>query len=704
MSMSIKSTNPELLAIWHPNLNTITPEEVTRGSSRVVWWRCQEFGHAWETTVKSVALGSRCQYCSGRRVLPGFNDFETYHPDRAKNWHPTKNSTTPRNHTKSSSFSAWFQCDEGHEFQKSLNDVHSGKWCKYCAKKGILPGYNDLFTVRPDLAEIWHPTLNSVDPNTLGVGSRVSAVWMCSRNDHNWTAQINNVTSGQGCAVCAGQQVWPGFNDFKSNFPEEAGNWSAKNTVNPENIAKKSSKKYWFTCDLGHDFEASPTKIADGRWCKYCSGKSVLVGFNDLFTTDPELQDIWSPRNTIDPRTISRGSYVHTEWLCESGHYSVATPYDRAAGKGCPSCSGRVPIPGESDILTTDPKVATLWSDDNVVDIRHVSRGSGIIAKWTCEMGHTWEGSVSSVVSRGSRCKYCYINGSIGQTELTEFIQNILPGHRIETNYRGLCTGLYQVDIYIPEKKIALEYNGLYWHSDAPGLNPYPVANKMKECSERDVDLYVVWEDDWRDRQDVVKSWLANLLDCSEADKLSARRLKCSEISYTESSRFLDKHHIQGGARGTYYVSLSDSEDTISAVGVFTRTGRNIRLDRYATSANVRGGFSKMMSWVDRNIDYEVCTTFADKTYSRGKLYSSTGWVEIGTISPDYRYVHNGTRRHKFNYRIDRFKHDTTGKYKYKEGLTERELTRLNGLWRIYDAGKIKYERRNPVSRSNNVG
>ena len=87
----LASQMPEIAAQWHPTKNgTLTPEMVTTGSKRKIWWVCYK-GHEWQTTVKSRAEGCSCPYCANRAVIKGYNDLATTHPQLAQQWHPTKN-------------------------------------------------------------------------------------------------------------------------------------------------------------------------------------------------------------------------------------------------------------------------------------------------------------------------------------------------------------------------------------------------------------------------------------------------------------------------------------------------------------------------------------------------------------------------------------------------------------------------------------
>ena len=132
----LATRNPTLANEWHPTKNgTLRPSQVFPGSNKKVWWKCAE-GHEWQAVIYSRNNGNGCPYCSGKKILAGFNDIATTDPELAKEWHPTKNSTlTPRDLTRGSGKSVWWICSHGHEWKRSPNGRTSkgGNGCPICA-------------------------------------------------------------------------------------------------------------------------------------------------------------------------------------------------------------------------------------------------------------------------------------------------------------------------------------------------------------------------------------------------------------------------------------------------------------------------------------------------------------------------------------------------------------------------------------------
>ena len=166
-------------------------------------------------------------------------------------------------------------------------------------------------------------------------------------------------------------------------------------------------------------------------------------------------------------------------------------------------------------------------------------------------------------------------------------------------------------------------------------------------------------------------------------------------ITYKDASDFLDSYHIQGATSASIYLGMFFQEELVGVTTLKYRNDGSLELSRYATSKNVQGGHSKVVAYVEKNYEYTHLVTFADQSYSAGDLYKTTGWTEDGLLDPDYKYVVGRSRSHKFLYRKDRFKKDPD--LLFEDGLTERELAELNGLRRVYDAGKIRFIKPRPV-------
>lgn len=339
------TTNPELANEWHPTKNAgIAPHEVKRGSNVKVWWVCA-LGHEWLSPCSDRTAGKGCPFCSNSKVLPGFNDLATTHPELAKEWHVAKNGRlSPRSVIAGTNKKIWWLCWSGHSWQAAGNTRLRGNGCPYCSGALVLEGFNDLLTTHPDLAKEWHPTKNgSLDPAKVAAGSNVKVWWRCLLG-HDWEAPCWGRKGGlRGCPYCANKKVWVGFNDLATTNPTLAKEWHPiKNgDATPTDVMAGINKKVWWQCALGHEWFVSGNSRAYGAACPYCSNLKAWPGFNDLATTNPNLAREWhrTKNGTMRPDQVLAGSALKVWWQCRDDHEWRSTLAHRSNGRGCPRCA-----------------------------------------------------------------------------------------------------------------------------------------------------------------------------------------------------------------------------------------------------------------------------------------------------------------------------------------------------------------------------
>ena len=268
-----------LLEQWHPLKNgSLTPADVSYGSKRKVWWRCEK-GHEWQAMVKARAEGTGCPICANRTLCPGENDLASTHPDLARQWHSVKNgSLTPRDIMAGTRRKVWWRCDKGHEWQAGVASRAAGTGCPVCAGRKVLTGFNDLACRFPDVAAQWHPTLNGdLAPAHVSSYSNRKVWWRCPLG-HEYQAAVSARTmSGSGCPYCAGKKVLAGFNDLAAVEPHIAAQWhpTLNGALTPEMVTPGSHKKVWWLCPEGHTWKAvihsraGPQKCG----CPVCAGR-----------------------------------------------------------------------------------------------------------------------------------------------------------------------------------------------------------------------------------------------------------------------------------------------------------------------------------------------------------------------------------------------------------------------------------------------
>lgn len=239
----------------------------------------------------------------------------------------------------------WWVCEKGHEWAAVAYHRARGTGCPYCYGRLAVSGENDLETLRPDLMKEWDWDKNSaagIFPNKLKVTSNTRVWWMCSKCKNSYDSMLASRTyENCNCPYCSGVRILPGFNDFKTIYPNIAKDWDYElnGEMLPQSIAPKTNRKYWWRCKMGHSYYMSVENRVKGCDCNYCSGNKVLAGFNDLATTNPDLIEEWDfEKNEILPTQITSGSHKNVWWKCSNGHSWFATVKNRANGAGCKMC------------------------------------------------------------------------------------------------------------------------------------------------------------------------------------------------------------------------------------------------------------------------------------------------------------------------------------------------------------------------------
>lgn len=339
---------PDVAKEWHPVLNgDLKPTDVVARGQHKPWWLCPK-GHSYQAFLGGRTGGSGCPICDGKQILPGYNDLATVYPHLVHELHPTKNNdTTGTKIFAGGNKKIWWLCENGHDYDATvISRVESQTGCPYCCNKKVLIGYNDLVTTHPTIAATWHPTKNGgLKPTDVTYGSGRLVWWQCE-HQHFWKAKVlTRAVQGCGCPYCAGSEVWPGFNDLATKFPELALEFhptkNGKLTAN--NILAGGNAKVWWLGKCTHEWEMSLTdRCSQGQNCPYCSSRRILVGFNDLATTHPHVVTQWhSTKNgDLKPTDVIAGSRQKVWWICDKQHSWAAAIYNRAyTGNGCPICN-----------------------------------------------------------------------------------------------------------------------------------------------------------------------------------------------------------------------------------------------------------------------------------------------------------------------------------------------------------------------------
>ena len=621
-------------------------------------------------------------------------------------WHVEKNNgVDPLTVSRGANKVYWWQSQScKHEFDMSPKEKANAAGCPICNGKRVLVGFNDLPTVFPVVAGRWHPTLNyGRKPEEFTAFSHFEATWVCPKFKHPYISEIASQTSqGAGCNICAGKFVLAGFNDLATKYVEVAKQWHpTKNTCRADEVFPNESKveRWWYSQDCGHEWPSPIVRrTSSGTGCLVCANYYIVSGINDMATTDPDITAQLHPtkNKNFDPTKVSIGYNEPLIWLCKDNHDWPALAYTRRTN-GCPYCAWHYAWPGETDLATTHPLLAGQWHPTKNGELEptqvtaRTGRSKNHLYWWLDEFGHEW--STASVYERavdGNGCLKCWQGSHTSEPERVIAQMVEATGLEIVRNDRTLLGGNREIDIYVPGKKIGIEYNGVNWHTEAKGKGRMYHHEKYAAAKAKGVQLVQIWEDDYKRNPEIVLNLLRHKLGISEQKRIAARMTNAALIGMREAEAFLDANHLQGFIQGSSYHGLRDSEGKLVAVMAIRQVSeQELYLTRYATNKVVVGGFSNLLAAAQKAFPKaKQIHTFSDNMVSEGVLYAAHGFYVASVLDPEVFYVRWAKRYRPQSFRKSFFeKHNL----RYKEGSTRDELAALNGFEKTWDAGKVKW-------------
>ena len=465
---------PELVQEWDFDKNDKTPYEVAPNTTKKFWWKCEK-KHSYYAAIAERRKGKGCPYCSGRKVLAGYNDLTTINPTLASEWNYDRNGNLkPTEVTGVSGKNVWWKCKKGHEWQATIASRAYGNGCPKCAGENqtSLPEkivYYYISKAFDDVLENYKPSWLKPMELDIFIPSIDVAIEYDGRHFHKNSEKDNRKNSlckehgiklfrlrEEGCSEINdlsnnftlrniksdGSQVVDGIKwlmselgfDVDINLSRDSSkinntidfyekqksltderlirewNYEKNGNLKPEHVTANSGRKVWWKCEKGHEWQAIVNDRCRGDSCPYCSGHKVLKGFNDVFTTNPELKELWDfdKNKEINPYALSRGSSVKVWWKREKGHSFKSTVSSKAKGINCPICNGKLVLPGFNDLETLKPTIAKEWNYGKNGDLKpsEITPFSNKKVWWKCEKGHEWQTHVSTR-SSGNGCPIC---------------------------------------------------------------------------------------------------------------------------------------------------------------------------------------------------------------------------------------------------------------------------------------------------------
>ncbi len=292
---------------------------------------------------------------------------------------------------------------------------------------------------------------------------------------------------------------------------------------------------------------------------------------------------------------------------------------------------------------------------------------------------------------------------SIKELNLIDYIRSIYSGE-ILTGNRVLLGNGFELDIVIPEHNLAIEFNGNFYHLEQPEQTTAALKkdrkyhlNKTLICEQKGYQLLHFFEDEWDNKQDIIKSMICNKLKLTST-RIFARKCRLVEVDKRDRINFYNANHIQGGdqAKVAYGLVYDGILVSVMSFGI-PRFTRDIQweLIRFANkiNTNVIGGFSKLLKYFRLNHSGSIIS-YADRRISTGNVYSRNGFTLTRTNLPSYSYLHKNTN---YLVRYSRMQFQKKRLYKkFNDNIDRTQMTELEmvtelGYKRIWDCGTLTY-------------
>lgn len=537
----------------------------------------------------------------------------------------SKNTTSLDSAPRKNDRYIW-NCRLGHDFICSIQNRLSGRKCPYCLNKKVLKGFNDLATTHPEIASFWNDELNEITPDSVTAGSDKKVWWKCTNGeDHSFQAEVFRLKSGRGCSICAGKVITE-FNSLASRYPEVAKYFdSEKNGITPDKISYGSSKKYFWFDDLGHSYKKSPKSRVKGSACPYCTSSNTKL------------------------------------------------------------------LSGFNDLATLFPDVAKDWDyKKNKTSPDKVLSKTKKRAWWLCSKGHSWSCPIGNRTGSHSGCPHCASNGTSNlEKEIIAFIKSVISDEDVSVRDRQLLLSIHrEVDAYIPSLQIAVEFNGLYWHSKQAGKDDNYHYDKWLACRNKGVRLITIWEDDWRDKQDAVKSFLKSALkpECCTNNNL-INSVEDSEARNFIASKCLLSLTMGDTENKSKYIGLYDTGGTIKSLLSYNIYVGNCYIHLYGDSYNFKSLVEHIVH-ICQGSNVSTIKTYSDNDISDNSVYEEIGF-SLNNEHVSNKWVVNPfddcCRHHLSEYTLFKFKNDPN--LLFEDDKSTDNLVDLNKMWLIHGSG-----------------
>lgn len=528
-------------------------------------------------------------------------------------------------------------------------------------------------------------------PKTVYTKAKEKVIVTCPEHGDFETIAYNH-KKGTGCPECWKARREETKHKDISHFLKKSKEVHGDRYDYSKSVYKGNNVDIEIICKEHGSFWQTPSNHYAGKNCLKCgyvnAGNSNRVSKKEYLKRFKEVHG-----GTYDySKSVFKTCQDKIIIICKEHGEFKQTPLNHSKGHGCLKCAEKTPknfISHEEFLEKIQEVHSNLYSYEGLRYTKSHNK-VGIVCK-----KHGYFEQKANVHMSGSGCPKCGYSISVHEAEVYEFLKE--NNIKVKNRERKLIPP-QEIDILCKEHKLAIEYNGLYWHSDN-FLDANYHKEKTEVCEEKGYQLIHIFADEWISKKEIIKSRLLNLTGKTK-NKIYARKCIIKEVPTKEAMQFLDKSHIQGRVGAKIKIGLYHNDKLVSLMtfgGLRKNLGNSKKEGHYellrfcnALNTTVIGGASKLFKYFLRNYNVKNVISYADRRWSKGNLYENLGFNLVSKTKPNYFYTKGHCRENRFKYRKSEIIETEEDKAK-----TEKEIMKERGYYRIYDSGTLKYEYKN---------
>ncbi|MFM0192131.1 hypothetical protein PQQ65_03485 [Paraburkholderia strydomiana] len=519
---------------------------------------------------------------------------------------------------------------------------------------------------------------------------------ICREHGEFWQAPSNHVHRASNCPTCVGVKRVT-LKDFIRRARGEHGDRYDYSQA----VFKGVDHKVKIVCPDHGVFEQAAYDHMKGRGCAVCGAAQAISAQRHDLTVFLDRAKAKFGNKWDYSSAVYVNSNTKTEIKCPEHGSFWQTPHEHIASTGCPQCSTVARV-DRDEFFRRAFAVHGLTYDYSQIVFNGMRRKLKVI----CRTHGEFETLPKDHVDKGAGCPSCARERttSRAERELAEWIASL--GLKVVRNDRRALDG-FEIDIYLPDRKLGIEYHGAYWHRDDALPHPRIHETKALRAEKKGIRLLTVWDFDWSAQREKVQRHIRHQLGMNDSSRLNARACSTVKVTARNAAAFHERCHLHGAPMGALVHYALEHNDRLVACMSFSQ-GRSQRrtasdeweLLSFSTDCIVRGAASRLFAAFIRKHGPRTVWSLSDRQHFGRALYEMLGFVKDGNVMADYRVYHQGRnllwhkslwQRRLIQQRLtelgieEMFDHET-------DPRTERQILALARCVRVMDAGKVRWK------------